>query len=196
MQPRECLEAFGFRPHRPRNLSRRRLCEGGSEAALHGLRPLARQRSRILDACSSIAARIPGQMKRIAANAEVTRQVAAEFVSDLKPGNVVALVGDLGAGKTEFVKGLAVGLDSPAAVTSPTFTLIHEYRGGRLPLYHMDFYRLSFEDELDEIGFDDYLSLPGICAVEWANRFPERIPGTAIWVTLSITENDERLISW
>jgi tRNA threonylcarbamoyladenosine biosynthesis protein TsaE len=135
-------------------------------------------------------------MKRIAANAGATREVAAEFVVKLKAGNLVALVGDLGAGKTEFVKGLAAGLDSPAAVTSPTFTLIHEYRGGRLPLYHMDFYRLNSEVELDEIGFDDYLSQPGICVVEWANRFPERIPGTAIWVTLSITENNERLICW
>jgi tRNA threonylcarbamoyladenosine biosynthesis protein TsaE len=135
-------------------------------------------------------------MKRMAGNAEATREVAADFVANLRTGNVVALVGDLGAGKTEFVKGLVAGLDSPAMVTSPTFTLIHEYRGGRLPLYHMDFYRLTSDDELDEIGFDDYLNQPGICAVEWANRFPERIPGGAIWVTLSITENDERLICW
>jgi tRNA threonylcarbamoyladenosine biosynthesis protein TsaE len=135
-------------------------------------------------------------MKRIAANSAATREVATEFVATLQPGNVVALVGDLGAGKTEFVKGLAAGLDSPAAVTSPTFTLIHEYLGGRLPLYHMDFYRLSSEDELDEIGFDDYLVRSGICAVEWADRFPKRIPGAAIWVTLSITENNQRLICW
>jgi tRNA threonylcarbamoyladenosine biosynthesis protein TsaE len=135
-------------------------------------------------------------MKRIAANAEAMRQVAAELVPGLKAGNVVALVGDLGVGKTEFVKGLAAGLGSPAVVTSPTFTLIHGYAGGRLPLYHMDFYRLISEDELDEIGFDEYLSRPGICAVEWANRFSERIPSAAIWVTLSIAENNERLIAW
>ena len=135
-------------------------------------------------------------MKRIAANAEATREVAAELAPGLKAGSVVALVGDLGAGKTEFVKGLAAGLGSPAVVTSPTFTLIHEYLGGRLPLYHMDFYRLSSEHELDEIGFDDYLGQGGICAVEWANRFPERIPGAAIWVTLSIAENNERVICW
>jgi tRNA threonylcarbamoyladenosine biosynthesis protein TsaE len=149
-----------------------------------------------MHASNRIAAKIRASMKRVAGNAETTREVAAEFVVDLGPGNVVALVGDLGAGKTEFVKGIAAGLDSPAAVTSPTFTLIHEYRGGRLPLYHMDFYRLASEDELDEIGFDDYLNQPGICAVEWANRFPKRIPGGAIWVTLSITENNERLICW
>jgi tRNA threonylcarbamoyladenosine biosynthesis protein TsaE len=135
-------------------------------------------------------------MKRIAANAEATREVAKEFGPALEAGNVLALVGDLGAGKTEFVKGLADALGSTAVVTSPTFTLIHEYRGGRLPLYHMDFYRLGSEDELDEIGFDEYLSRAGICAVEWANRFPERIPDAAIWVTLSIAENHERLICW
>jgi tRNA threonylcarbamoyladenosine biosynthesis protein TsaE len=135
-------------------------------------------------------------MKRIAASAEEMRRVAVEFVLGLKAGSVVALVGDLGAGKTEFVKGLAAGLGSPALVTSPTFTLIHEYLGGGLPLYHMDFYRLSSEHELDEIGFDDYLGQGGICAVEWANRFPERIPGAAIWVTLSIAENNERVICW
>jgi tRNA threonylcarbamoyladenosine biosynthesis protein TsaE len=156
-----------------------------SEAALHNV-----------DAPNRNAARIRATMKRMAGNAEVTRKVAAEFVVNLRLGSVVALVGDLGAGKTEFVKGLASGLDSPATVTSPTFTLIHEYRGGRFPLYHMDFYRLTSEDELDEIGYNDYLDQPGICAVEWANRFPQRIPGDAIWVTLSITENNERLICW
>jgi tRNA threonylcarbamoyladenosine biosynthesis protein TsaE len=135
-------------------------------------------------------------MKRIAADAQATREVAAEFVADLKAGTVVALVGDLGSGKTEFVKGLAAGLGSSAQVTSPTFTLIHEYLNGRIELYHMDLYRLTLEDELGEIGFDDYLSRPGICAIEWANRFPQRIPETAIWVTLLITESNERLICW
>ena len=135
-------------------------------------------------------------MKRIAADARATREVAAEFVVSLRAGDVVALTGDLGAGKTEFVKGLAAGLCSSVQVTSPTFTLIHEYPDGRLPLYHMDLYRLTAEDELDEIGFDDYLSQPGISAIEWANRFPQRIPEAAIWVTMTITETNERLICW
>jgi tRNA threonylcarbamoyladenosine biosynthesis protein TsaE len=135
-------------------------------------------------------------MKRIAGNAELTRQVGAEFVGGLQAGSVVALVGDLGSGKTEFVKGLAAGLGSSASVTSPTFTLIHEYLSGRVPLFHMDLYRLTAEPELDEIGFDDYLNRPGICAIEWANRFPQRIPEAAIWVTLTITETNERLICW
>jgi len=135
-------------------------------------------------------------MKRIAADAQATREVAAEFVANLREGSVVALTGDLGSGKTEFVKGLVAGLGSSAQATSPTFTLIHEYLGGRIPLYHMDLYRLTSEDELDEIGFDDYLSRPGICAIEWPNRFPQRIPEAAVWVTLSITETNERVICW
>jgi tRNA threonylcarbamoyladenosine biosynthesis protein TsaE len=137
-----------------------------------------------------------GDMKQIVATADETRTVAAELTVGLTPGAVVALTGDLGSGKTEFVKGLVAGLDSPALVTSPTFTLIHEYRGGRLPLFHMDFYRLTTEQELELIGFDDYLAEPGICAIEWANRFPDRIPPDAVWVDLSITDNNKRIICW
>jgi tRNA threonylcarbamoyladenosine biosynthesis protein TsaE len=165
--------------------------------AHHGLASGATLHQQLIpDALIHDPATMLGEMKRIANTAEATRALGVEFVSNLKSTDVVALVGDLGAGKTEFVKGLAVGLGSPATVTSPTFTLIHQYMGGRLPLYHMDFYRLTAAVELDEIGFDDYLSEPGICAIEWANRFPERIPGAAIWVTLSITETNERLICW
>jgi len=91
-------------------------------------------------------------MKRIAADAQATREVAAEFVANLREGSVVALTGDLGSGKTEFVKGLVAGLGSSAQATSPTFTLIHEYLGGRIPLYHMDLYRLTSEDELMKLG--------------------------------------------
>lgn len=135
-------------------------------------------------------------MKQIVESAEETRAVAAEFAAGLAPGSLVALTGDLGSGKTEFVKGLAAGLGSPAQVTSPTFTLIHEYRGGRLPLFHMDFYRLTSGRELELIGFDDYLAEPGVCAIEWANRFPELIPADAIWVDISIGENNKRMICW
>jgi tRNA threonylcarbamoyladenosine biosynthesis protein TsaE len=135
-------------------------------------------------------------VKQIVASAEGTRAAAAELAAGLVPGAVVALTGDLGSGKTEFVKGLVAGLGSPAQVTSPTFTLIHEYRGGRLPLFHMDFYRLTTEQELELIGFDDYLAEPGICAIEWANRFPDRMPADALWVDILITENSKRVICW
>ena len=133
-------------------------------------------------------------MKRIAADAQATREVAAEFVANLREGSVVALTGDLGSGKTEFVKGLAIGLRCSSEVTSPTFTLVHEYRGGRLPLIHMDLYRLDDARELADFGFDEYLMGDGICAIEWANKFPERLPEDVMIVRFSIGEGDRRII--
>jgi tRNA threonylcarbamoyladenosine biosynthesis protein TsaE len=91
----------------------------------------------------------------------------------LRPGDVVGLVGDLGAGKTVFVKGLAAGLDiDPTHVSSPTFTLINEYRGGRLGLHHVDLYRLEKADDLIELGLEEIVGGEGVCAVEWVDRFP------------------------
>ena len=88
------------------------------------------------------------------------------------PGDCLALVGDLGAGKTHFTKGIVAGLGCDAAVTSPTFTLVHEYRGGRLPVFHFDFYRLESAAELLAIGWDDYLDEGGVAIVEWADNSP------------------------
>jgi tRNA threonylcarbamoyladenosine biosynthesis protein TsaE len=135
-------------------------------------------------------------MKRFAQGPEATRELGRELSLTLQENTVIGLSGDLGAGKTEFVKGIAEGLGSNDPVTSPTFTLIHEYRSGRLPLFHMDFYRLETENELDEIGFDDYLRQTGICAIEWADRFPDRIPPAAIRVEIRITSANERVIVW
>jgi tRNA threonylcarbamoyladenosine biosynthesis protein TsaE len=135
-------------------------------------------------------------MKRLAHGPKETRAIGRELSLALQENSVIGLSGDLGAGKTEFVKGIAEGLGGTDLVTSPTFTLIHEYRSGRLPLFHMDFYRLETEKELDEIGFDDYLREPGICAIEWADRFPDRIPRDAIRVEIQISSGDERLIVW
>src|SRR6478752_5025021 len=113
-----------------------------------------------------------------------TRAIAARFAADLEAGDVLLLSGDLGAGKTAFVKGLAEGLGiSSDEVTSPTFTLVHEYRGGRLPLIHVDLYRLDRAD-LDEIGLDQDLADQGVIAVEWAERMSRRLPG-AVTVTIS-----------
>src|ERR1700732_4483280 len=112
-------------------------------------------------------------MKRIAANAQATREVAAEFVANLREGSVVALTGDLGSGKTEFVKGLVAGLGSSAQVTSPTFTLVHEYPDGRLPIYHFDFFRLEDRPSAARLGLDDYFFGEGVSVIEWADRFPE-----------------------
>jgi tRNA threonylcarbamoyladenosine biosynthesis protein TsaE len=135
-------------------------------------------------------------MKRLAHDPKETRALGRELSLTLPENSVIGITGDLGAGKTEFVKGIAQGLGSTDPVTSPTFTLVHEYRSGRLPLFHMDFYRLQTEAELDEVAFDDYLREPGICAIEWADRFPDRIPRDAIRVQIQIGSGNERLIVW
>jgi tRNA threonylcarbamoyladenosine biosynthesis protein TsaE len=112
----------------------------------------------------------------------------------LRPGSVVALSGELGSGKTQFVKGLASGLGFVGEVTSPTFTLIHEYIGGRLPIYHFDFYRLENEEEALQLGLEEYLRGDGVCVIEWAGKFPPLIPSDARWYNLSIGADDTRLI--
>jgi len=112
-------------------------------------------------------------------DAEATIAFGRDFAAQLRAGDVLALTGDLGAGKTHFVKGLAAGLGAPGEVTSPTFTLIHEYLGGRLPLFHFDLYRLESEEELLRIGLDDYLESAGVLALEWADKFPALLPAHA-----------------
>lgn len=122
-----------------------------------------------------------------------TRAIAGALATTLTPGAVVLLFGDLGAGKTAFVRGLAEGLGlDPDEVTSPTFTLVHEYRGGRLPLIHVDLYRLD-RAELDEIGLDQDLAVQGVTAVEWAERLSRALAG-ATRVTISDQGGDSRSI--
>jgi tRNA threonylcarbamoyladenosine biosynthesis protein TsaE len=122
-----------------------------------------------------------------------TRAIAARLAAELKPGAVLLLSGDLGAGKTAFTKGLAEGLGIDAAdVTSPTFTLVHEYRGGRLPLVHVDLYRLEKVD-LDELGMDADLANQGVLAIEWADRLV-RLPEGAVSVEIVATGDDLRTI--
>ena len=130
----------------------------------------------------------------IASNSEQeTRSIASALAQDLAMGTVLLLSGDLGAGKTAFVRGLAEGLGIDAGeVTSPTFTLVHEYRGGRLPLIHVDLYRLDRAD-LDEIGLDQDLAAVGIIAVEWAERMVRDIPG-AVRVSITDAGEDRRTI--
>jgi tRNA threonylcarbamoyladenosine biosynthesis protein TsaE len=136
------------------------------------------------------------RIHRASSNPDETRLIGAQFVNNTPAGTVVCLIGDLGAGKTEFVKGLAAGLGFAGEVTSPTFTILHEYRGGRLPLFHMDFYRLREESELDEIGFDEYLKADGVCAIEWGDKFPNRLPPDSIKVVFSIDPGERREIDW
>ena len=132
----------------------------------------------------------------ISRSPDQTRIVAADFARTLTAGSVVKLIGDLGSGKTEFVKGMAKGLNCESLVTSPTFTLVHEYHGGRLPLFHMDLYRLNHEAELDNIGFEDYLRAGGVCVVEWADKFADCMPRNSAEIVLTILENNARRIAW
>jgi tRNA threonylcarbamoyladenosine biosynthesis protein TsaE len=135
-------------------------------------------------------------MRRVSSNPEETRSIGAEFVRNAPAGTVMSLIGDLGAGKTEFVKGLALGLGIDDQVSSPTFTVLHEYRGGRFPLFHIDFYRLRVERELDEIGFDEYLKAGGLCAIEWGDKFANRLPPDSMKVFFSIDADSRREIVW
>lgn len=99
----------------------------------------------------------------------------------LSAGESIALNGDLGAGKTHLCKGIVQGVGSVDAVSSPTFSLVNEYRSGRFPVFHFDFYRLDFPEELVRIGWDDYLDEDGVLLVEWADKFPELLPeGTKV----------------
>lgn len=105
-----------------------------------------------------------------------------KLADDLVAGMVIALCGGLGAGKTHFTKGIASGLGCGGEVTSPTFSLAHEYGGGRLPLFHFDFYRMDSEQEVLRIGWDEYIDENGIIVVEWPDKFPNLLPKNTIWL--------------
>ncbi len=136
-------------------------------------------------------------MKR-STSAEMTFGIAAEFAGGLRSGDVLALVGELGAGKTCFVQGLAHGLGVPERtyVRSPSFILMNEYPGGRLPMYHFDFYRLVDPGELADLGLDEYFYGDGVTVVEWADRFPGSMPKTARTISFRIAGETEREIEF
>ena len=122
-----------------------------------------------------------------------TAAAARALAPGLAAGSVVLLVGDLGAGKTAFVRGLAEGLGIRGdEISSPTFTIMQEYRGGRLPLFHVDLYRLSDPREIDDLGLDE-IAAAGVLAVEWADRMPDP-PAGAIRVVLAYANGDERTV--
>ena len=125
---------------------------------------------------------------------EETEALGARLARALEPGAVVAFTGDLGAGKTAFVRGLARGLGIRDRVTSPTFTVVNEYEGGRLPLFHFDLYRLGCADELFDIGWEDYLARGGVCAVEWSERMEELLEPGTIRVDLRRGEDEDRRV--
>src|SRR6266480_4473593 len=114
---------------------------------------------------------------------EQTIAAGRTYGEEARRGDVFALRGDLGAGKTQFVKGFVAGLGSQEDVTSPTFVLIHEYGDGRLPAYHFDFYRVESREALSRLGFDDYVFGDGVCLIEWADRYTDVIPNHAKWLS-------------
>jgi tRNA threonylcarbamoyladenosine biosynthesis protein TsaE len=116
--------------------------------------------------------------------------------SFLGPGDLIALQGDLGSGKTNFVKGLARGLGIKASVHSPTFILMNEYREGRLPLYHVDAYRLSGPAEAINLGLEDYLNDLGVTVIEWADRIRDVLPEELMWIEFRHLAESERGISF
>ena len=122
-----------------------------------------------------------------------TETAGAAFAQNLPDGSVIALYGDLGAGKTAFVRGMARGMGIDARVNSPTFTIVNEYLGER-ELYHFDMYRLASSDELFDIGWEDYLRRGGVCAVEWSENVADAFEGDEITVRIEKLSADERKI--
>jgi tRNA threonylcarbamoyladenosine biosynthesis protein TsaE len=124
-----------------------------------------------------------------------TEAFGRDFARKIDKGTVVALKGELGAGKTQFVRGFVAGLGSSSEVTSPTFTLIHEYSGGRLPIYHFDFFRIEDRQSAERLGLDDYFFGDGVSVVEWADKFPELIPDQAHWISFDTKSETQRAIA-
>ena len=133
-------------------------------------------------------------MKYYSNSPEQTERIGAALGKLLQPGAVIAFEGGLGAGKTAFTRGLAKGLGSSDPVTSPTYTIVNEYLGGRLPLFHFDMYRLGSAEDLWDIGWDDYLDRGGVCAVEWSENVRSALEDP-IFVRIEKTGEDTRCIT-
>ncbi|MBE6922737.1 MAG: tRNA (adenosine(37)-N6)-threonylcarbamoyltransferase complex ATPase subunit type 1 TsaE [Ruminococcaceae bacterium] len=123
-----------------------------------------------------------------------TEHIGAALGAIIPAGTILAYRGDLGAGKTAFTRGLALGLGYAEPVTSPTYTIVNEYLGGRLPLFHFDMYRLRSSDDLWDIGWEDYLDRNGVCAVEWSENVEDALEG-AVSVTIEKTGEESRRIT-
>lgn len=124
-----------------------------------------------------------------------TRALGRQLAGHLRPGDVLLLWGDLGAGKSELTRGIAEGLGVASTVTSPSFTILNVYDEGCIPLYHFDWYRLESADELYEMGMDEYLGGDGVAVVEWPSQCPEAIPETHLAIRLAPVGDNEREIT-
>ena len=131
---------------------------------------------------------------RVTGSEEETHALARELAARLRAGDVLLLAGDLGAGKTTFVRGLAEGLGlDPALVSSPTFTIVHEYRGGRLTLYHADLYRLE-KTATDDVGLEELGVRDGVLAIEWPDRLTHELPGARL-IRLEVVSDSARRVT-
>jgi len=127
--------------------------------------------------------------------AEDAQAWGSQLAQSLSEGDVVALCGTLGAGKTQITRGIVAGMGSQTAVSSPTFTLVHEYLDGRLPVFHFDFYRMDSAAEVLGIGWDEFLMEPGVVIVEWADMFPELLPDNTRWFHIEPQPGGERIVT-
>lgn len=134
-------------------------------------------------------------MQYVTHSASETRSLGEALSKGLRPGDVLVLLGNMGAGKSEFTRGIARGLGILGPIASPTFTILQAYDSGRLPLYHFDWYRINDPEELYEIGVEDYLLGDGVAVVEWPDRAPELLPEAYLHISLSHgAGDDERII--
>ncbi len=133
--------------------------------------------------------------QQIVSSAEGMMELGAEFAATSGAGCVYGLVGTLGTGKTHWSKGFVHGIDPSATVTSPTFGIVNEYRGGKHPVFHFDFYRLKSAEELLALGWDEYLDEGGITICEWADLFPQLMPDETVWLEITHQPDGSRLLS-
>lgn len=139
------------------------------------------------------------QIEVISESEEMTQNIAEKYAKSINSPTVISLVGDLGAGKTTFAKGFAKGLGIKELVTSPTFTIMNDYKSGRLNLYHFDMYRLSSKEEAEELGFAEYFdlrTLDGVCLVEWAENVKGLLPALCVEITLKKIDETKRKIGF
>ena len=124
-----------------------------------------------------------------------TEAFSERLAEDARIGSVFALQGELGSGKTQFTRGFVARMGSHATVSSPTFTIVHEYRDGRLPVYHFDFFRVESRQALKRLAVEDYFFGDGVSIIEWADRFPEFVPEHARWIVFEIKSENQRAIT-
>lgn len=146
--------------------------------------------------CASETGAEGDELSLITTSAKETRALGARLANSLRPGDVLLLFGDMGAGKSELTRGIASGLGIGGPVSSPSFTILQVYEDGRIPLYHFDWYRMESVEELYELGMEEYLGGDGVAVVEWPTRCPEAIPESYLEITLTPLDEGTREIAW